>query len=78
MHALTDSAGHAVKENPSIIISREADIVVSLNANDRQELKVGYLLQVVHFLTPPMMMIFPIWMLMHLFTAIFTKVDSIS
>ena len=67
IRCLTDSVGHAVKENPLIIISREADIVASLNTNDRQELKVGYSIKAVYFLTLPMMMAFPIWVFMHLF-----------
>ena len=32
---LTDSAGHAVKENPLLFLSRETDVMAGLNTNDR-------------------------------------------
>jgi hypothetical protein len=60
---LTDSIGHAVRENPTIILSCEADIMTGLNADDRQELKLGKSFDPLHLIAQfPLVVLTPLFM----------------
>ena len=72
--SLTDSVGHTVKEDPSIIGPCEADIVAGLNADDREEVKLVDFASIWGYIHDHMLVTFSTLSMSKLGT-LFTEVD---